>query len=54
MDEQAKKKTILMIPYGLYVVGPKQENEIGAFTINWRSQASLAAALAMGKHHLAV
>jgi len=52
MDEQAeaaKKSTLLMIPYGLYVLGTKQGDEIDAGTVNWVTQTSFKPPLvAMG------
>lgn len=52
MDEQAeaaKKTTLLMIPYGLYVLGTKQGDEIDAGTVNWVTQTSFKPPLvAMG------
>ena len=52
MDEQAevaKKSTLLMIPYGLYVLGTKEGNELDAGTINWLTQCSFKPPLvAMG------
>ncbi len=52
MDEQAeaaKKTTLRMIPYGLYVLGTKKGDELGASTINWLTQTSFAPPLiAMG------
>lgn len=52
MDEQAeaaKKATLLMIPYGLYVLGTKLEDELDAGTINWLTQCSFKPPLvAMG------
>src|SRR5688572_3830246 len=40
MDEQAKKTTLLMIPYGLYVLGTKSGDEINVATVNWVTQTS--------------
>lgn len=40
MDEQAKKTALRMIPYGLYVLGTKDGEALGASTINWVTQAS--------------
>jgi len=40
MDESAKKTTLRMIPYGLFVVTTKHEGEVGAATINWMTQVS--------------
>jgi flavin reductase (DIM6/NTAB) family NADH-FMN oxidoreductase RutF len=49
MDEQAKKTALRMIPYGLYVLGTKQGDELGAAAINWLTQASFEPPLlAMG------
>jgi flavin reductase (DIM6/NTAB) family NADH-FMN oxidoreductase RutF len=47
--EAAKKTALLMIPYGLYVLGTKQGNEIDAGTVNWVTQCSFKPPLvAMG------
>jgi flavin reductase (DIM6/NTAB) family NADH-FMN oxidoreductase RutF len=52
MDEKAeaaKKTALLMIPYGLYVLGTKQGDEIDAGTVNWVTQCSFKPPLvAMG------
>jgi flavin reductase (DIM6/NTAB) family NADH-FMN oxidoreductase RutF len=43
MDEQtlaAKKTTLRMIPYGFYVLGHKNGEELGAATVNWVTQCS--------------
>lgn len=52
MDEQAeaaKKSTLLMIPYGLYVLTVKDGDDIAAGTINWVTQTSFKPPLiAMG------
>jgi flavin reductase (DIM6/NTAB) family NADH-FMN oxidoreductase RutF len=52
MDEKtlaAKKTTLRMIPYGLYVLGAKHGDEINAGAINWVTQTSFAPPLiAMG------
>ncbi len=40
MDEAAKKTTLRMIPYGLFVVTTKHGEEVGAATINWMTQVS--------------
>ena len=43
MDEQAeaaKKTALLMIPYGLYVLGAREGDEINAGTVNWVTQSS--------------
>lgn len=52
MDERAeaaKKSTLLMIPYGLYVLTSKQGDEIHAGTVNWVTQCSFKPPLvAMG------
>jgi flavin reductase (DIM6/NTAB) family NADH-FMN oxidoreductase RutF len=52
MDEKAeaaKKSTLLMIPYGLYVLGTKHGGELNAGTVNWVTQTSFKPPLvAMG------
>ena len=52
MDDQteaAKKTTLLMIPYGLYVLGAKSGDEMSAGTVNWVTQTSFKPPLvAMG------
>lgn len=49
MDEQSKKTALRMIPYGLYVLGTKDGDALGAATINWVTQASFQPPLlAMG------
>lgn len=43
MDEQtaaAKKTALLMIPYGLYILGAREGDEINAGTVNWVTQCS--------------
>ncbi|MDE3095689.1 MAG: flavin reductase family protein [Chloroflexota bacterium] len=40
MDEAARKTTLRMIPYGLFVVTARSGDEIAAGTINWLTQAS--------------
>ena len=43
MDEQAvaaKKSTLRMIPYGLYVLGHRNGDDVGAATVNWVTQCS--------------
>ncbi len=43
MDERAeaaKKAALLMIPYGLYVLGTVDGDQIGAATVNWVTQTS--------------
>ncbi len=43
MDEQtaaAKKTALLMIPYGLYILGAREGDEINAATVNWVTQCS--------------
>ena len=40
MDEEAKKTSLRMIPYGLYVLGTKDGEQLGAATINWLTQTS--------------
>jgi len=47
--EAAKKSTLRMIPYGLYVLAAKDGGEIGAGAVNWVTQTSFAPPLvAMG------
>jgi flavin reductase (DIM6/NTAB) family NADH-FMN oxidoreductase RutF len=52
MDEQAeaaKKAALLMIPYGLYVLGTREGQMLGAGTVNWVTQTSFKPPLvAMG------
>ncbi|HLZ69262.1 MAG TPA: flavin reductase family protein [Dehalococcoidia bacterium] len=52
MDERAeaaKKTTLLMIPYGLYVLGVKDGDDLNAGTVNWVTQCSFKPPLvAMG------
>jgi flavin reductase (DIM6/NTAB) family NADH-FMN oxidoreductase RutF len=40
MDEKAKKQTLRMIPYGLYVLTARDANGANAATVSWLSQAS--------------
>jgi flavin reductase (DIM6/NTAB) family NADH-FMN oxidoreductase RutF len=40
MDEKAKKQALLMIPYGLFVLGAADGGKQTAATINWATQAS--------------
>ncbi|MFQ5879713.1 MAG: flavin reductase family protein [Dehalococcoidia bacterium] len=47
MDEQAKKTTLLMLPYGLAVLGARSGEEYGAGTVNWLSQCSFNPPLVM-------
>lgn len=42
MDEAAKKTALRMIPYGLFVVGTKNDETVTAFAGNWLTQASFA------------
>jgi len=45
MDEKteaAKKTTLRMIPYGLYVLGAKHGDDIAAGAINWVTQTSFS------------
>lgn len=47
--EAAKKTTLLMIPYGLYVLAAKDGDEVSAGTVNWVTQTSFKPPLvAMG------
>ncbi len=47
MDIQAKKKTLRMLTYGLYVVTAVADGEIAAGTVSWLSQASFEPPLIM-------
>ena len=40
MDEKAKKQSLLMIPYGLFVLGAAHGGSATAATVNWVTQAS--------------
>jgi flavin reductase (DIM6/NTAB) family NADH-FMN oxidoreductase RutF len=40
MDEKAKKHTLRMIPYGLYVLTARTPEGVNAATVSWLSQAS--------------
>lgn len=40
MDENAKKKGLRMIPYGLQILGAKHGDKQTVATINWTTQAS--------------
>src|SRR6266851_5909300 len=40
MDENAKKKGLRMIPYGLQILGAKNGDKQTVATINWTTQAS--------------
>jgi flavin reductase (DIM6/NTAB) family NADH-FMN oxidoreductase RutF len=40
MDEKARKAALRMIPYGLYVIGLKGFNKVGAFSASWVMQCS--------------
>jgi flavin reductase (DIM6/NTAB) family NADH-FMN oxidoreductase RutF len=47
--EAAKKAALLSIPYGLYVLGTREGQEINAGTVNWVTQCSFKPPLvAMG------
>ena len=49
MDADAKKTTLRMIPYGLYVLTAETDDSVGSGTINWVSQMSFdPPLLAMG------
>jgi flavin reductase (DIM6/NTAB) family NADH-FMN oxidoreductase RutF len=49
MDADAKKTTLRMIPYGLYVLTAVTDDSVGSGTINWVSQMSFEPPLvAMG------
>ena len=50
--EAAKKTTLLMIPYGLYILGTKSGDQYAAGTVNWVTQTSFKPPLvAMGVKH---
>ena len=57
MDEKAeaaKKTTLRMIPYGLYILGTKHGDEISAGAVNWVTQTSFSPPLvAMGVKRIA-
>ncbi len=40
MDEEAKKKSLRMIPYGLYILTAKHGDDVAAATVNWVTQSS--------------
>ena len=40
LDEMAKKTALLMIPYGLYVLGTNDDGRLNAATVNFVTQAS--------------
>jgi flavin reductase (DIM6/NTAB) family NADH-FMN oxidoreductase RutF len=40
MDEKAKKHTLRLIPYGLYVLTVRTEEGVAAATVSWLTQAS--------------
>ena len=42
MDEEAKKKSLRMIPYGLFILTAKNGDDVAAATVNWVTQASFA------------
>ena len=42
MDEAAKKTALRWIPYGLFVVGTKDDKTVTASAINWVTQASFS------------
>lgn len=42
MDDEAKKTVLRMIPYGLYVLGAGQGDDISMATVNWVTQTSFA------------
>lgn len=47
MNPEAKKKSLRMITYGLYVLTSKSEDRYSAGTVNWLSQASFEPPLVM-------
>ncbi len=40
MDEEAKKKSLRMIPYGLFILTAKNGEDVAAATVNWVTQSS--------------
>ena len=43
MDQDAKKKALRMIPYGIYVMTAEgKDGSVAAATVNWVTQASFA------------
>jgi flavin reductase (DIM6/NTAB) family NADH-FMN oxidoreductase RutF len=40
MDEKAKKQTLRMIPYGLYVLTARDDDGANGATVSWLTQAS--------------
>jgi len=40
MDADAKKTALRMIPYGIYVMTAKDDDEIGSATVNWVTQTA--------------
>ncbi len=40
MDEKAKKTTLLMIPYGLYILGASHGGKQTVATVNWVTQTA--------------
>ena len=52
MDEAAKKTALRYIPYGLFVIGTKDESgKVNAFAANWLTQASFKPPLVNGAGH---
>ena len=52
MNEDAKKKILRYIPYGLYVIGVKDKERHHAFTGSWFSQCSMKPpAVMLGVRH---
>ncbi len=51
MDEDAKKHTLRMVPYGLYLMGTKTEDSQQVSLVSWFTQTSFAPPLvALGCH----
>ena len=40
MDEDAKKKALRMIPYGLFILTSKNGDDVASGTVNWVTQSS--------------
>ncbi|MDR5695975.1 MAG: flavin reductase family protein [Armatimonadota bacterium] len=47
MDPEAKKQTLRLLTYGLYILTAADKGEVVAGTVNWLSQASFAPPLVM-------
>jgi flavin reductase (DIM6/NTAB) family NADH-FMN oxidoreductase RutF len=59
MDEQARKKALRMIPYGLFLLTAKDGDDVASGTVNWVTQTSfkpplVAVAIKQDSHPYAV